>query len=169
MAPRIDYAKLVPCAEVAGEDAEDQALLRELIDRGRSYLSSFEWCRDIIECHLGDIAVGGVVAVLLMKIEPAHDDVPEWHWVVVGDLPPAYIAADDAPNSAAALDAYIGEMQQWIDAVKAGDPVDDLIPVETSDGGESLEARSELAHDLERRLRFLDREILPFHGEDLRE
>lgn len=167
MPPQIDFTKLVPCAEFAGEDAEDDALLKVMIERGRSYLSSFDWCREVVECHVGDIAIGGVVVVLLLKIEPAHEDVDEWLWVIIGDLPPAYLVTDDAPNPAAALDGYVGEMERWVAAVKAGDPLDNVIPVETSGDAEPLEPTPELANEVARRLRFLEEEILRHHAEDL--
>jgi hypothetical protein len=140
-----------------------------MIEGARAYLASFEWCRAIRECYIGDIAVGGVVTVLLFRIQPARPDVDEWLWVVVGDLPPAYLVVDDAPNPAAALDAYIGEMERWITAVRQGGPVDDLIPVEATGGGERLEPTRDRADELERRLRFLHAEILAHHAADLNE
>ena len=50
-------------------------------------------------------------------------------WVVVGDLPPAYLVTDDVPDALCALRDYIGLMRRWVAAVKAGEPVVDLIPV----------------------------------------
>jgi hypothetical protein len=169
MPPLVDFTKLVSCDHFAGEDAEDDALVKEMIERGKSYLSSFEWCGEVVECHVGDIAVGGVVVVLLLRIVPTQEDVDEWLWVIVGDLPPAYVVTDDSPNAAAALDRYIGEMERWVAAVKAGEPLDDVIPVETSGGAEPLEPTPERADDVARRLRFLDEEILRYHAEDLRQ
>ena len=168
MPPPVDFTKLVSCDHFAGEDAEDDALLKEMIQRGQSYLSSFEWCGEVVECHVGDIAVGGVVVVLLLRIAPTQQDVDEWLWVIVGDLPPAYLVTDDAPNPAAALDRYIGEMERWVAAVEAGDSFADVIPVETPGGAEPLERTPERADDLARRLRFLDEEILRDHAADLR-
>jgi hypothetical protein len=167
MRPQVDFTKLVSCEEFKGEDAEDTHLLHEMVARGRAYLESFEWCRQIVECFVGDIAIGGVVAVLLFRIEAAREGVDEWLWVVVGDIPPAYFVTDNAPNSAAALDCYIGEMERWVAAVKAGDSVENLIPVETAGGGELLEPTEELADEVARRLRFLDDEILRYHRNDL--
>jgi hypothetical protein len=82
--------------------------------------------------------------------------------VVVGDLPPAYIAVDDAPNPACALDSYIGAMEDWVDSVKAGRPVDHLIPV-------NIAPTAENAAKLASRLKFLDEEILSFYADDLSE
>jgi hypothetical protein len=165
--PQIDFTKLVACAEVTGEDAEDAALLRAMVDQARAYLASFEWSGDIRACYVGDVSVGGIVAVVLFEIEPAQADVDRWLWVVVGDVPPAYLVTDDAATPGAALDAYIDEMERWVAAVKAGDPVEKLIPVETARRGAVIEPTREHAEDLERRLAFLKDEILGSHRDDL--
>jgi hypothetical protein len=155
-----DVAGLVPCAEYTGEDAEDDALVGEMIERAHSYLSAFDWCGQIVGCYIGDIAVGGVVAVLLFEIIPSRDDVDAWLWVVIGDLPPAYLVTDEAPKPAEALRKYIAEMQLWIAAVRAGESVDQLIPVSTTGGGSLLEPTETNAENLDRRLRFLEQKIL---------
>jgi hypothetical protein len=42
------------------------------------------------------------VVVFLFEIIPSREDVDDKVWLIVGDLPPAYITAEDAPNPAAA-------------------------------------------------------------------
>jgi len=96
----------------------------------------------------------------LTRIEPARDGIDEWVWVIVGDVPPAYITAEDAPNPACALDGYIGAMDGWVRAVLTGGSVDGLIPVNVSPSPEN-------AKRLEARLRFLDGEILARYKNDL--
>jgi hypothetical protein len=81
-------------------------------------------------------------------------------WVIVGDVPPAYITVEDAPNPATALDAYIGAMQEWVDAARAGGSVADLIPV-------NVPPTVENAERLGRRLQFIDEEILSQYADDL--
>lgn len=106
-----------------------------------------------------EIAVAGVVGVFLCYIEPeAHENVDEWLWVVVGDVPPAYLVTDDAPTSTGALEAYIVEMQTWVAAVNAGKSVDDLIPV-------SVPPTKEHAAMLQTRLAFLRSRILPEYAD----
>jgi hypothetical protein len=99
--------------------------------------------------------------VFLFKIMPATADADEWLWVIVGDLPSAYIVTDDARNPAAALDAYIGEMERWASAAEGGQSVENLIPVDVPPTPEN-------AKRLRKRLAFLDREVLSRHAEDLR-
>ena len=156
----VDSSKVIPAHRLQGDDAEDTAKLRSLLDEARTYLGGFSWCESITDEYFG-IGVGGIVAVFLFKIRPATADADEWLWVVVGDLPPAYIVTDEARNPAAALDAYIGEMERWAEAVEKGDAVEDLIPV-------NVPPTLENAQRLRKRLAFLDREVLRHHVNDLR-
>lgn len=161
----LDFTKVVPEDEFVAEDEEEKRLVRELLDQALAFVGSFTWCKRVSETYIG-IAIGGVIGVVLVRIEPDRPDADEWLWVVVGDVPPAYLVADDAPNPASALAAYIGEMQAWIDAVKSGEPVDALIPVLTSGGAEPVRPARENAELLEARLRFLDEVILTEYAED---
>lgn len=149
----IDFSGLTPADVFSEEDEEEQRYYEALIADAKAWLSSFEWCRGIREAYVG-IAVGGVVGVFLCRIEPASPVVDEWLWVVVGDLPPAYLVTDDAPTPADALEAYCWLMQEWVDAVYAGDPLDDLIPVDAA-------PTREHADMLKSRLEFLRTKIVP--------
>jgi hypothetical protein len=156
----IDFSKVVAIGAMKGEDDEETAQLKELFVRAKEYLCSFSWCKRIIDSFFG-IGIGRPLGVFLFRIEPSHENVDEWIWVIVGDLPPAYITTDQAPNPAAALDGYIGAMEEWVTAVRMGKPTKDLIPV-------NAQPTLEWADELEWRLRFIDREILSFHKDDLK-
>ena len=84
----------------------------------------------------------------------AHrEDVDDWIWAIVGDLPSAYIAPA-APKPSEALRDYIFQVRRRVAAAKDEKPVDDWIPV-------NVPATLEWAEKLERRLDFLETEILP--------
>mgnify|MGYP001551340044 CR=1 FL=1 len=104
----------------------------------------------------------GIVGGFLFKIQPLRQHVDEWVWVLVGDLPPAYITCEECPNAACALDGYIGAMQEWIEAAEAGKSVEDLIPV-------NVPATFENAQNLKSRLLMLDERILSLYQDDLDE
>jgi hypothetical protein len=152
-----DFKKTVPVNLMRGDSAEDTALLREMLKEAETFLHSFSWCRSITESRFG-LGVGGVVAVFLFKIVPVHADVDDWLWVVVGDLPPAYLVTDDNPNPASALEAYVAEMDAWVTAVESTQSVDDLIPV-------NVPATPENARQLRSRLEFLNSEIIPRYAD----
>ena len=160
MKRQIDWNSLVPSDQMKGEDRTETIGLKRLLAEATKFLSQFKWCKAIIQSSLG-IGVPGVVGVFLFRIEPTSDDVDDLLWVVVGDLPPAYLVTDEAPNPALALDCYVDEMNKWVEAVKAGKPTTGLIPVNAS-------ATLEYAKMLQSRLRFLRREILPYFKKQLK-
>jgi hypothetical protein len=122
-----------------------------MIREAETFLSGFRWCLEVRELYVG-LAFPGVVAVFLMRIIPS-EDADEWLWVVVGDVPPAYLVLDDAPTSADALRGYIEQMDRWVAAVKVGDSTDGIIPVNTAPTSEAADA-------LETRLRLLEVGVL---------
>ena len=166
----IDFDKLVAAPDFYGEDPEDQALLIEMIERGKRWLVAHDWCESIVETYVGDVAVGGIVVVLLTRIVPTREDVDEWLWVVVGDVPPAYVVVDEAPNPASALDGYQGLVRQWIDAAENGEDVSHLMPLESDVlSGELLSPTPRNAEALRSRLDAIQLLILDFHQDDLRD
>jgi hypothetical protein len=74
-------------------------------------------------------------------------------WVIVGDLPPAYLVHEPGDSWQDALRGYVEEMQRWVDAVRANDPLEDVIPVKAA-------PTSEHADLLARRLSFMQSHLL---------
>jgi hypothetical protein len=103
----------------------------------------------------------GIVGVFLFQFVLAGKEIGEWVWVLVGDLPPAYITCEDCPNPATALDGYIGAMEEWVEAAEHGGPTDHLIPV-------NVVPSKENAQRLKARLNWLDEKILSGLADDLR-
>ena len=151
-AERIDRSTIVSADQIKGEDEEETGLLRDMFGSAKTFLLSFTWCAGIREEYYG-FGVGGVVAVFLFRIVRARPGVDEWLWVVVGDIPSAYLVTDDAPNPACALAGYIREMLRWVHAVRRGRPTGHLIRV-------NVTPTNEYADLLDSRLKFLCENIL---------
>jgi hypothetical protein len=156
----VDPASVVTVEQFHAENAEEAPLAAALFDQGVHFLQSFDWCLGVRETYVG-FALGGVVAILLLRIEPDSPEVDEWLWVVVGDLPPAYLVTDDAPTPADALEGYLEYMEEWVDAVNAGRPREGLMPVLTAGGAEPIPATAEHAEMLASRVGFLRDRVLP--------
>src|SRR5215470_15265655 len=124
----VDFSRLVPVEKISGDSKEDTRLLRKMATEAREYLLSFKWCKKVCRAWFG-WGVGGVCAVFLFEIEPDSEKVDRLLWVIVGDLPPAYLVTDASPTPLTALHNYADLMQEWVDAVRRGRPVDDCIPV----------------------------------------
>lgn len=149
----IDMDKVIPLGDFADADPEEREELRQLAEKARKYLSSYRWCGAIEHVFEG-ITVAGVVGGFLFEIKPTLPDVDEWLWVIVGDVPPAYLVTDDAPTPAIALSSYIAEMRAWVTAAEIGESVSDLIPVNVAPTREN-------AVLLRSRLDFLEHRVVP--------
>ena len=150
----VDFSKVVSLERMVGDDEEDTALLRQAHEKARSYLSGFKWCDEIRESYFG-LGIGGVVAVFLFRIDaPPHVD--EWLWVIVGDLPSAYLVTEDNDDPVTALETYCCLMAEWVEAVRNQASLDEVYPA----GVPTTEAN---ALALASRIEFLRREIIPMY------
>ncbi|MDZ5648303.1 hypothetical protein [Nitrospirillum sp. BR 11828] len=156
---KIDFKKITKITPDLGERGVKGGFSL-FLDEATKYLCSHAWVSRIEESYVG-IFVDGIVGVFLFLINPSRSNVDNWVWVIVGDLPPAYITCEDCPNPAAALDGYIGAMEEWVKAAENNDPVSEIIPV-------NLPASPENAERLRGRLKFLGEKILSEYQDDLR-
>lgn len=164
---------MIPEGEILGSGLEDANDIKELASEARAYLESHKWCHRVEKlyfergfCYL---------SVFLAHIDPLQEAGPE-QWVVVGDLPPAYLDKRDCANGAQALCAYVWCRQEWLTAYRSGRDLSELMPVEPRRSGRLLEPSEETADLLERRIRLILRMLrldwfddIGDWGEDLEE
>lgn len=141
---------MTPIEQIPLGDPNDKDSLRCFAERASSFLIEKNWCKAVRRGWLG-IGWDGVLGVFLFDIEPAKPNVDQSVWVIVGDVPSAYICNDnETPKEA--LEGYVDEMWRWIEAVRAKKPVDGLIPV-------NAPATAEYADMLASRLEFIRQEL----------
>ena len=148
--PPVDISS-VWLVDLLSEDEDYGTEARQLEQEAKDFLLSFRWCKGIINTYLGDEAAP-YFGVFLFLIEPAFPDVDHWLWVVVGDLPPAYLVCDQARTPLEAIQAYVHEMRKWVSAVRGGQSLDNIIPV----AAEPSAANAEL---LAKRLDLLEKHV----------
>jgi len=125
----IDTSNLIPEAEIRGEDTAETAELKSMLQEAKDYVASFGWAPPVTEAHMG-IGIGGVVAVFLLRLaEPVGEEGDRHLWVIVGDLPPAYLVTDGIDGPLGALAVYCDLMSDWAEAVKSGSSLDECFPV----------------------------------------
>ena len=126
--------------------------------RAIAFLRDFRWCRDVTACTLG-FAVAGILGVFRVDILPGEGADPTV-WVIVGDLPPAYLYYEPSDSWQDALRGYVDEMRAWAEAAATGADVSELIPV-------NVPPTSEYARMLSGRLDFLEQNLLDVPAETL--
>lgn len=143
----VPVPSVVPVDRMAGDDEEDTKLLREMLQEARHYILSFSWCEFVLASYFGG-GVRGILAIFLFHISSARPGVDKWMWVVVGDIPPAYLPLQDCASSREVFNAYIAGMKRWVELAREGreaSPADCVPPVNvppTREWAESLDRRS---------------------------
>ena len=153
MKGELPVSGVVPIAEMKGESDDENLRLRNMEAEARRFLGQFDWCGGIRELYFGN-GIGDVFAIFLARIIPARPTVDEYIWIVVGDIPPAYLVTDDCPSPKEALEGYIWEMRKWVALARQGRTSRDVIPV-------NVPPTPEWAKTLEDRLNALEQRIIP--------
>lgn len=152
-----DLSKVMLWSTFLASEYEDKEDGKELYLRAKSFLELYDWCRGIKESYVGMI-YPEILGIFLFNIIPG-EDVREWMWVVVGDIPPALLPLAAGENPAMVLDAYLGEMQRWVDAIDEGKSIGGRLPV-------NAPPTKEYADMLRGRLEFIGEEILTAEYQD---
>ncbi len=138
---------------IVGDDPEDTELLRSMAKTAQDYIGSFSWCPPISGMYL-TYGVGGVVAVFQVEFARKIQGTDDKLWIVVGDLPSAYLVVEPGDDPGLALERYCELMDQWIAAVRSSSDFRDVFPVTT-------EPTLKNAESLNRRIDVLRTEIIP--------
>ena len=125
--------------------------VRVLASRATEFVAGFRWCQQVTGCALA-FAIAGVLGIFRIDLRPTAEADPVV-WVVVGDLPSAYLAYEEGDGWQDALGGYVEEMQACVDAARAGASIEDLIPVNAPPTPEYVQM-------LASRLEFLRRNLL---------
>lgn len=113
--------------DVVGEPWPSNASM--LQREARAFLQGHRWCRSVRSLTLIS-RIEGVVGLFYAEIDPEPSSgADEAIWVIVGDLPPAYLDIPSVPTPREAVEAYISLLEEWVEAVTEGKPLDDLLPV----------------------------------------
>jgi hypothetical protein len=141
----VDTSEMTSISEIAdSKDIEYVDEVLELSERAQDYLRQMSWCERILEGWL-DYSCGYIIGVFHFHFEPSEEDIPSYVWVIVGDLPPAYLDSEYCKNGTEAMEGYVAEMQKWVDRVMSGRELDDsVIPVNvppTKEWAEELQIR----------------------------
>ncbi len=148
----IDTSLLTNESEIAGDSKEDTVLLQAMVREAHEYMSGHAWMPGVRSVHFG-LGVGGLVAVFLFTFSEAIKGRDDQLWVIVGDIPSAYLVIDECRTPEEALACYCSLMMDWVSAVRRGTDLKDVFPVRA-------EPSVENADSLERRVRFIEEDLI---------
>jgi len=110
---------LVPSQEIVGDDETDTALLRKMAADAEVFISSFPWCSSVLESFFGD-GIGGIFSIFFFHIRPTRPDVDPWIWIMIGDVPPAYLPLTDCKSPTEAFRTYMRGVSKWVELARKG-------------------------------------------------
>ncbi len=130
---------LILRSSIQGEEDEDTRLLQEMAATAEDFIRSEPWCLQLTRGRFV-AGVGGIVALFLFEARIAKVPASEWVWVIVGDIPSSYLSFKGFESPYDALERYIKGLEEWADAVTAGQPLELLIPLRAEPSCENAES-----------------------------
>jgi hypothetical protein len=135
-------------------DDDEQALVRDEAE-ALAYAASFDWSPPLDEISHVD-GVPGIVSVFQVKfLEPIRGSHDDRLWIVVGDLPSAYLVVEAGDGAQEVLYEYCNLMEDWVVAVRAATDLNQVFPVRA-------EPTLEMADLLNRRIALLRQTVIPW-------
>lgn len=131
---------------------EDDVEFTALAEEANSFLKDHKWCGSINKQWF----VAGwenLLIVFFFEITPNSSDADDHVWVIVGDLPPAYIDIESATNEIEAVRVYTEIMDDWVQCVKSGQSTENCYPI-------NVPPENKYAEMLSTRLQFIRKYIL---------
>lgn len=135
----MDISKFQPEDSISGDSLEDTQALKCMANSARDYLASFSWCPPIKNLFFA-YGVGGIIAVFVAELtESIKDSNDSLLWVIEGDLPSAYMVADDIQDPKTAIEVYCDLMDEWAKTVIDNQNLEEVFPVKAEPTHENAE------------------------------
>ncbi len=147
---------MVDCRRISAADTDDVEGILSLCREAERFVASFDWCRRVRRMYFD--RGFRYAAVFYCKLEARRNADPEV-WVIVGDLPPAYLDTY-CKNGAEALVLYCWWLDRWAMAVRNGESVEAFMPIVARSSYEPVTPSLECAEMMENRVAFIKRNLL---------
>ncbi|MCU0379375.1 MAG: DUF4826 family protein [Bacteroidales bacterium] len=154
----MDTKKMLNANSLANSKIEFKEEILKLHKEASNYLKSQKWCNAILDSWY-DRGLADKVAVFFFKIDPVKG-ADDYVWIIVGDIPPAYVDIESATNGACAIQVYADIMEDWIKAAREGGNMEEVFPV-------NIAANEKYANMLASRIQFIRERILVMYTEEL--
>ncbi len=152
---------MFPINNLINSKLEFKSEVINLASEATTYLKNFKWCKEIINGWLSS-EFGYIFCVFYFEIIPEESSkADKYIWIIVGDIPPAYIDIISAPTIQEAIICYCAIMEDWVNAVNDGNSVEECYPI-------NVPATIEYADMLKTRIELIKNDLLPNLDSSLR-
>jgi hypothetical protein len=157
---QVIFNELINVADLKFANIEDIEDKINLSQKAENYLNNQKWCTSIINCWY-DKGWANKVAIFLFEIIPTNEYIDKFVWIIVGDIPSAYIDIESAVNGTCALKAYTEIMEDWINAVNNNKQLENCFPI-------NVPPTKKFAKMLKIRIDLIKEEIIPYFIDELK-
>jgi hypothetical protein len=123
-----------------------------MYEEAKNYLKNFRWCKEIKSCNLYT-NIGKVFCIFLFEIDNAASKEDDFLWIIVGDIPPMYLDTFGVKSTKGVIETYVDLAEEWINNIKAGEPIDKCYPFNAA-------PTLEFAELLEKKVSFMKNELM---------
>jgi hypothetical protein len=149
----VNTEKMIGLDQLRVQDLAAFEEIHDIANRAIGFVDDQPWCNKLKSIWLAD-SVGHIYGIFLADIEVSiNSGADDQVWVVVGDIPTAYLDVKSCKTTDEVTEAYVFLMREWISAVYNGQDVSELYPV-------GVPATIEWAKKLESRIKFIEKNIL---------
>ncbi len=138
----------------------DEVELKELAEEATAFLTRQPWCLNVKQGYIARFWPG-ILGIFYFDIESGQSGAENNVWIIVGDIPPAYIDPVSCPTGEDALAGYVGEVNEWIANAKENKPLTEFIPILRRHSLSPVANTKETIEMLDSRMRFIENELIP--------
>lgn len=133
--------------------------LENAAQTAKQFLMSHKWCTGLQDLR-AECFVAPIFALFGAHVTMDSDRC-EGVWVLIGDLPPAYLDRVTSPTARDAFENYLAELEAWVEAARKGLPINDIMPVCHANSAKPIPPTSENTDLVVRRISLIRELILP--------
>jgi hypothetical protein len=124
----IDRSSLQKFPLIFGDSDYDTELILSMKNEAVEFICNQSWGRMPDQCYFA-CGVGEIYSIWLFDYDIPVSNEYKTLWVIVGDIPPAYMVPDEISNCEDVLRCYVRLMRDWVKSVLNGDSLLDCVPV----------------------------------------
>ncbi len=132
---------------------------RKLPVRATAFIKQAGWLRSI-EVLYGRLQIDPIFALYLVDCS-SNPKMPPYIWVIVGDIPPAFLSTTVNPSAIAAVETYVAELRWWSKTLLEGGDMAECMPILHADSFRPLPPTPKTATMVGERADAVERLILP--------
>lgn len=146
------------------QSSDAELVTRATLLEAAEFLASHSWFVRVTKSHLV-LELTPMLSLVRAEVEVKSSATAEM-WVIIGDLPPAYIDRGICRTPLDAFMGYVGELEAWADAATQGQSLSEYMPVCYRASSKELPVTRDIIERIRNLCKSIELHLLPlFRGD----